>query len=92
VLELVERTLPIASILQDPPRALDGSVEAEFPGKLDQYAEMVVHAEQFLIRAGRAPAEAREIVLLAEPFVRFREELRHRLEGGPRGDRERGAS
>ena len=90
VLELVERTLPIASILQDPPRALDGSVEAELPGKLDQYAEMVVHAEQFLIRAGRAPAEAREIVLLAEPFVRFREELRHRLENGPRGNRERG--
>jgi Histidine kinase-, DNA gyrase B-, and HSP90-like ATPase len=86
VLDLVEKTIPIASMLQDPPKALDGSVEVELPGKLDQYAEMLVHAEQFLIRAGRTPSEARETVLLAEPFIRYREELRQRLEARSSGE------
>jgi hypothetical protein len=36
---------------------------------------MVLHAEHFLISAGKAPADARQIVLGAEPFVRFRNVL-----------------
>jgi len=84
VLELVEKTVPIASMLQDPAKTLDGSVEAETQARLDQYVEMIVHAEQFLIRAGRAPSDAREIVLLAEPFVRYHGELLQRLDR-PRG-------
>lgn len=80
VLELLERTVPIASMLQDPAKTLDGSVEPEPAAKLDHYVELFVHAEQFLIRAGRTPVEAREIVLLVEPFVRFREELLDRLD------------
>lgn len=83
VLELVEKTVPVASMLQDPAKTLDGSVEEESTARLDHYVEMLVHAEQFLIRAGRNPVEAREIVLLAEPFVRFREELLQRLDRRP---------
>jgi hypothetical protein len=82
VLDLVEKTVPIASMLQDPAKTLDGSVEAQPPATLDRYVEMLVHAEQFLVRAGRTPADAREIVLLAEPFARFRRELLERLGSG----------
>jgi hypothetical protein len=81
VLDLVEKTVPIASMLQDPAKTLDGGVDQPSPANLDQFVEMLVHAEQFLIRAGRTPGEAREIVLLAEPFVRFRQELLGRLGG-----------
>jgi hypothetical protein len=77
-------------MLQDPAKTLDGSVEEEPTARLDQYVEMLVHAEQFLIRAGRTPTDAREIVLLAEPFVRFREELLQRL-GRRTGGNEIGA-
>lgn len=91
VLELVERTVPIASMLQDPAKTLDGSIEAESPTRLDQYVEMFVHAEQFLVRAGRAPSDAREIVLLAEPFIRFREELMQRLDRRASSDAAGGA-
>jgi hypothetical protein len=89
-LELVEKMIPISTMLQEPAKALEGSVEAELSQDLDQYVEMLVHAEQFLIRAGRAPREARKIVLLAEPFVRFREELERRLDCQPAGDGEGG--
>ncbi len=76
---LLERTIPIASMLQEPGRTLDGSVESENAAQLDAYAEMVRHAELFLVRTGKAPAEARRLVLSADPFVRFREELIERL-------------
>ena len=83
VLELIERTVPVASMLQDPAKTVDGSVDPE--AKIDDYVELLVHAEQFLIRAGRTPAEAREIVLLAEPFARFRQDLIDRLDRGKEG-------
>lgn len=37
-------------------------------------------AEQFLIRSGHSPASARNAVLSAEPFVRYREPLLRALE------------
>jgi histidine kinase/DNA gyrase B/HSP90-like ATPase len=79
VLQLIERTLPIASMLQDPARALDGGVDTEIPENLEQYVSLVIHAEQFLIRAGIPPADARNKVLAAEPFARFRDSLIPRL-------------
>jgi hypothetical protein len=74
-IQLIERTIPIASMLQEPAKSLDGVVGAETADDIAAYASMVVHAEQFLIRAGAAPAEARSQVLSAEPFNRFRELL-----------------
>jgi hypothetical protein len=62
-------------MLQEPAKSLDGVVGAETADDIAAYASMVVHAEQFLIRAGAAPAEARSQVLSAEPFNRFRELL-----------------
>ena len=44
-------------------------------GAAEQFVDMMLHAERFLIAAGKAPAEARQIVLGAEPFVRFRDVL-----------------
>jgi hypothetical protein len=79
VFDLVEKTVPIASMFQEPAKALDGSVDSPSAAMLDQYVEMLMHTEQFLIRAGRTPAAAREAVLLAEPFARLRERLLERL-------------
>jgi hypothetical protein len=35
----------------------------------------MLHAERFLISAGKAPADARQIVLAAEPFAHLRNAL-----------------
>lgn len=80
VLQLIERTVPIASMLQEPARALDGSVDTEIPDNLERYVSLVIHAEQFLIHAGIPPVEARKKVLAAEPFARLRDSLIPRLD------------
>lgn len=79
VLELVEESIPIATMLQERSRAIDGSAD---PASLsvESLIELVTAAEQFLIRAGRSPAAARDTVLAAEPFVRFREPLLRALQ------------
>jgi hypothetical protein len=74
-LQLIERTLPVASMLQEPAKTLDGAVGAEVPENIADYAAMVTHAEQFLIRAGVPPIDARAKVLAVEPFVRLREAI-----------------
>lgn len=80
VIELIERTVPIATILQDPVKSVEG-VPFEIDEKAaEKFVEMIRHAEHFLISAGKAPAEARQIVLGAEPFVRFREMLSELLQ------------
>jgi hypothetical protein len=75
ILELIERTVPVATMLQDPVRALDGAAVEIDDKAAAQFVDMMLHAERFLISAGKAPAEARQIVLGAEPFVRFRDLL-----------------
>ncbi len=80
VLALIEETVPVVSMLQEPARAIDGGVHPLAPAGLERYVEMVVHAEQFLIRAGHAPPEARNVLLAAEPFIHHREELLRRLD------------
>lgn len=79
VIELVEETIPIATMLQEKSRAIDGSAEP-ISVSVESLTELVVVAEQFLIRAGRSPAAARESVLSAEPFVRYREPLLRALQ------------
>jgi hypothetical protein len=75
ILELIERTVPVATMLQDPVKSVEGA-PLEIDGKAAQhFVDMMLHAERFLISAGKAPADARLIVLNAEPFVRFRDIL-----------------
>jgi hypothetical protein len=82
VLKLVESTIPIASMLQEPSKTLDGVEESESSGTIAAYAELMVHAEQFMIRTGTSPQAAREKILSAEPFVRFREAILDHLSAG----------
>ncbi len=73
-IELVEETIPIATMLQERSRAIDGSATPPAVS-VESLVELVAVAEQFLIRIGRSPAGAREAVLSAEPFVRYRAPL-----------------
>lgn len=79
VLSLIESTVPVASMLQEPQKTLDGSVQAEPPVDLESLISMVFHAEQYFIRTGKKPTDARNLVLSCEPFVRFREGILDRL-------------
>jgi hypothetical protein len=79
VIDLIERTIPIASMLQEPAKTLDGGIDADPSADLDSLAAMVLHAEQFLVRAGCSLKDARAQVLSSEPFVRFRDALISKL-------------
>lgn len=75
ILELIERTVPIATMLQDPVKAVEGAALEIDASTVEHFVDMAIHAERFLISAGKAPADARQIVLGSEPFVRFRDVL-----------------
>jgi hypothetical protein len=78
-LELIERTVPITTMLQDPVKSVEGAALEIDDNVAAKFVDLVRHAENFLISAGKAPADARQIVLGAEPFVRFRDVLSDRL-------------
>lgn len=75
VLSIIEGTVPVAAMMQEPQKAIDGSVRTEPPADLKSLADMVVHAEQFYVRTGRSLEDARALVLSCEPFVRFRDPI-----------------
>lgn len=75
VIALIEQTIPVASMLQEPARSIDGSVGAHNAGNIDDYVHLMTIAEQFFVRTGKSLQEAREIVLKSEPFVHFRDEI-----------------
>jgi hypothetical protein len=75
ILELIERTVPTATMLQDPVKSVEGAALEIDENVVEKFVDMMLHAERFLISAGKAPADARQIVLGAEPFVRFRDVL-----------------
>jgi len=77
--ELLESTLPIAAILQEPARTLDGIPHDVSDESLATLSNMARHTEQHLIRIGKTPNEARALVLSSEPFVRHRSEIEARL-------------
>jgi len=81
VIEIVERSVPIAHMLQEPARALDGSVDAG-PSSLafEKMIALAVHVEQFLVRLGKRPREARQIVLASDPFCFHRQAILDRME------------
>lgn len=82
LLGMLEGSLPVASMLQEPAKSLDGSVTGVDSVDAAELVDALVHAEQFFVRAGRPPAEAREAVLSAEPFVHYRKDLLALLDSG----------
>ncbi|MDZ4783399.1 MAG: ATP-binding protein [Planctomycetia bacterium] len=79
VVTLIESTLPIASMLQEHPKAIDGSVPNEPPLDIEVLVDVLLHTEQHFIRTGMRPEEARKLVLSSEPFVRFKSEILDRV-------------
>lgn len=79
VLELIERMIPIATMLQEPVKSIEGAALEIDDKLLERFVDLVLHAEHFLVHAGKSPAEARQIVLSAEPFGRFRDILLQQL-------------
>lgn len=75
VLSVIEGTVPVAAMMQEPQKAIDGSVRTEPPADMDSLVDMVLHAEQFYVRTGKSLGDARTLVLSCEPFVRFRESI-----------------
>lgn len=84
ILELVERTVPVATMLQDPVKAVDGVADEIDERHAAKFLDMILQAEGFLVSAGKTPKEARQIVLGAEPFVQFREVLSQMLDQRPK--------
>jgi len=92
VVTLIEATIPVASMLQEPHKAIDGAVSSGPPVDIDSMVDLLLNIEQHWIRTGKSLQDAREFVLSCEPFVRFRnsviERLRERLsvpeQKGPR--------
>jgi hypothetical protein len=83
LIRVIESTVPIAAMLQDPSRAIDGATSEESEELLASYVELARHAELFFIRAGKSPAEARKVVLNAEPFAQWRDAITRRLANQP---------
>jgi hypothetical protein len=81
-IDLIERTVPIATMLQESAKAIEGGVQAEQQLEIEQLVEMFSFTEQFYVRLGKTHKEAREMVLMAEPFCRFQKQLLMRLQLG----------
>ncbi len=79
VIGLLEGTVPIAAILQEPEKTLDGLSADDCDDSLVALTEMCRHVEQHLVRMGRSPAVAREVVLSSEPFCRRRSDIEKQL-------------
>src|SRR5690606_932493 len=73
LLSMIVATVPVAAMLQNPPKALEGAVSVHDDDAFSALIELARHAELFLMRAGRSPAEARRVVLNAEPFSQRRD-------------------
>ena len=82
VVELLEATVPIAAIIQQPEKALDGIPADVPPIAMAGLVDICRHTEQHLIRTGKTPKQARELVLASEPFVRFRSMIEQQLDDG----------
>jgi hypothetical protein len=79
ILDLIERSLPIASIIAEPAKSLDGTQIALTEDDIQGLVDLAFYTESFLIKHGLSPQTAREKLLLAEPFVQFRDQIISRL-------------
>lgn len=74
VIKLLEENLPIASMLQDPAKTLEGSLDPDAQD-IQLLKEMFLHTVAFLVSKGKSHPEAKNMVLRSEPFIRFAEKL-----------------
>lgn len=81
VLDLVERSVPIASIIAEPAKSLDGSPISLNEEDIKGLVELAAHTVSFLVRTGLSLQRAREKLMLAEPFASNREQIASRLWG-----------
>jgi hypothetical protein len=82
VLRTIELSVPIAAMLQEPQKALDGAPVALTDKDLESLLVLARHTEHHLCRLGNSLEEARTTVLGSEPFVRFRDLLLPQLSTG----------
>lgn len=75
VISLLETTLPVSSILQVPAQSLDGMTLQASEELVAALVRLARHTEQHLIRIGKPPHEARELVLASEPFLGNRTQI-----------------
>ena len=74
-LRVIERSIPVAAILQEPAKSLDAGVFAWTGDCLHELAELAEFAVRHFVRAGLSPALAREKVIAAPPFCDVRDGL-----------------
>lgn len=74
-LKLIEASIPIASILQQRERSLDGEVAVDELVAIEELSDLFLSLVQFWVRTGKSPEEARLHVLGSEPFVRLQVEV-----------------
>ena len=79
LLELIEETLPIASIRQENARAIDGAVTVDEECIADQ-VELAAFSIKFYVATGKSPREARELVLSSQPMSPHREKISELLD------------
>jgi len=78
VIRMIETSVPIAAMLQEPAKALDSVPESAITD-IDELLRLFIYTESFLIRNGKTPEEARKRVLLSEPFAENRDVLEGKL-------------
>lgn len=74
-LRVIERSLPIAAILQESVKSLDGAVVERDQQELNDLAELFTVTCRHFVRTGLAPEVAKERVLAVPPFCDVKEEL-----------------
>ncbi len=75
VLKMIEETMPVAAILQEPRKSLDGPGTEFASDVINELLEAARHTEQYYCRTGKTLVEARVLVLNADPFLRAKAEL-----------------
>jgi hypothetical protein len=74
VLKLIESTVPVAAMLQEPARATEGSLTPTY-AEIGDLLELFRYVERYFIARGHTRPEAREKLLSSEPFSLHRNQL-----------------
>jgi len=77
---IVGDTIPVAAILQEPVKSLDGVPVESSEEEIHGLAVIAQHSILHFVRTGKSPAEARRIVLGAEPFAQWKDRISALLE------------
>lgn len=78
VIRMIESSVPIAAMLQESAKAIDGIPEGGI-SEIEELMKLFFFTESFLIKNGKTPEAARKRLLFAEPFAQNREAIESRL-------------